>query len=111
MSNRRKECRGRETFEVSESTKLRRDNVLRIQAGAEDTGFTAGAKAETFEAFEVFQVQEEAQAQEGAQLPLDQLERTRSGPLNLCLGKQESAEEENRSGPSDLAQIVDSHRI
>jgi hypothetical protein len=45
--------------------------------GAEDTGFTAGAKAETFEAFEVFQVQEETQAQEGAQLSLDQLERMR----------------------------------
>jgi hypothetical protein len=64
--------------------------------GAEDIGFTAGAKAETFEAFEVFQVQEEVQAQEGAQLSLDQLERTRSGPLNLCLGKQEKSAQGRR---------------
>jgi hypothetical protein len=74
--------------------------------GAEDTGFTAGAKAETFEAFEVFQVQEEAQAQEGAQLSLDQLGRMRSGPLNLCPGKQEESAQEKeiwavRSGRMD----------
>jgi hypothetical protein len=53
-----KECRGRETFEVSESTKLRRDNVLRIQAGAEDTGFTAKMKAEASLEQEIFQGEE-----------------------------------------------------
>jgi hypothetical protein len=62
-----------------------------MQAGAEGIGFTTGEKAETFEAFEVFQVQEETQAQEGAQLSLDQLGRTRSGPLNLHPGKQEES--------------------
>jgi hypothetical protein len=62
--------------------------------GAEDTGFTAGAKDETFEVFEVFQVQEEAQAQEGEKMSLDQLERMRSRPLNLYLGKQEESEQE-----------------
>jgi hypothetical protein len=50
-----KECRGRETFEVSESTKLRRDNILRIQVGAEDTGFAAKTKAEAFLEQEIFQ--------------------------------------------------------
>jgi hypothetical protein len=37
--------------------------------------------------FEVFQVQEEVQAQEGAQLMLDQLGRMKFEPLNLLLGK------------------------
>jgi hypothetical protein len=65
-----------------------------MQAGAKDISFIAGAKAETFEAFEVFQVQEEAQAQESTQLSLDQLGRMRSGPLNLHPGKQEESAQE-----------------
>ena len=77
-----------------------------MQAGAKDTNFTTGAKNETFEAFEVFQVQEEAQAQEGEQLPLDQLERMRFGPLSLHPGKQEESAQEKeiwavRSGRMD----------
>jgi hypothetical protein len=53
-----KECRGRETFEVSELTKLRRDNVLRIQVGAEDTGFIAKSKVEASLEQEIFQGEE-----------------------------------------------------
>jgi len=50
-----KECRGRETFEVSELTKIRRDNVLRIQERSEDTGFVAKMKADAFLEQEIFQ--------------------------------------------------------
>ena len=46
--------------------KLSRDNVLRTQAGAKVTGFIEETKVETFDTSEVFQVQKEAQAQEGA---------------------------------------------
>jgi hypothetical protein len=73
--------------------------------GAKDTGFTAGAKAETFEAFEVFQVQEEAQAQEGAQLSLDQLGRKIWTIESTSRKQEESAQEKEiwavRSGHMD----------
>jgi hypothetical protein len=35
--------------------KLRRDNILKMQAGAEDTGFTKEAKVVTFGAWKMFQ--------------------------------------------------------
>jgi hypothetical protein len=61
-----------------------------------------GAKVEAFGFWKFFQVPEEsAEAQEGAQLPLDEL--IDSGPLKfLCPGSRRSAQEK-RSEPLDLS--------
>jgi hypothetical protein len=40
---------------VHKLTKLRRDNILKIQGGAEDIGFAKEAKAETFGTWKIFQ--------------------------------------------------------
>jgi hypothetical protein len=65
--------------------KLRRDNVLK---NADETkshrAHRSRTKAETFETLEIFQDRGESKAQEEErQQPLDQLQRKRSGMLNL----------------------------
>jgi hypothetical protein len=91
------------------SRKLRRRNILRMQAGAQGYRLHRGAKAETFEALNLPRRRKKCKAQEGAQLLLDQLERTRSGPLNLF---QEAGGE--CTGERDMGHQIyawtDSHR-
>jgi hypothetical protein len=83
------------------------------QARPKFTGFTEETKAEVFWSKKIFQVQEEEwKLRRELQLPLDQLERKRSGPLSLHPGSsRRRAHRIKRSGPSDLGAWTDSHRI
>jgi hypothetical protein len=52
-----KECRGQETYEVSERRKLRSDNVPRMQMSSPKLDQAQrGAKVEAFENLKIFQV-------------------------------------------------------
>jgi hypothetical protein len=105
--------RKRRPFGGFRIAKLRRDNVLRMQAGAKVTGFAMEAKAEALWSEKIFQGEGRSVSSGGSYSchrfghwrKIWTVEVSRPGAGRKVLHRR------NRSGPSDLGRIADSRQI
>jgi hypothetical protein len=102
-----------ETLQGFTVPKLRRESIFKNAGETKDTGFTEKQRPRPLILWKYSKEEEEAEAQEGATVVIDsELERKIwTVEVSRPGGSRRAQHGRERSGPSDLEQIADSHRI